>query len=128
MAKSLHDFVSEALKTVSEVTPEEVIEIQRSGGYKILDVREPNEYGDGHLVGAVNIPRGFLEVKADLEHYKRDESLADRTQKIVCYCGGGHRSALAAKTLMEMGFEHVRSMKEGWTGWTARGLPTTKDE
>jgi rhodanese-related sulfurtransferase len=125
MPKSLHDFVTAALETVSEVTPEEVAEIQKRGGYTILDVREPNEFAEGHLVGAVNIPRGFLEVKADLEHYKRDERLADRTQKIVCYCGGGHRSAMAAKTLMEMGFEHVLSMKEGWTGWKNRNLPTT---
>jgi len=127
MAKSLHDFVSDALMTVQEITPEEVEEIQARGGYTILDVREPNEYSEGHLVGAINVPRGFLEVKADLEHYKRDDRLADRSQHIVCYCGGGHRSALAAKTLMEMGFDHVMSMQEGWTGWTNRGLPTTLD-
>ena len=127
MPKSLHDFVTNALKTVPEVTPEEVREIQETGGYTILDVREPNEFEEGHLKGAINIPRGFLEVKADLEHYKRDERLADRTQKIVCYCGGGHRSALAAKTLQEMGFDSVVSMKEGWTGWNLRNLPTTRE-
>ncbi len=127
MPKSLHDFVTAALQEVTEVTPEEVTEIQKQGGTLILDVREPNEFSEGHLVGAINIPRGFLEVKADLEHYKRDERLADRTQKIVCYCGGGHRSALAAKTLQEMGFESVLSMKEGWTGWIGRNLPTTLD-
>jgi len=126
MPKSLHDFVTDALTTVLEVTPEQVREIQKTGGYTILDVREPNEYEDGHLEGSINIPRGFLEVKADLEHYKKDDRLADRTQKIVCYCGGGHRSALAARTLQEMGFEHVFSMKEGWTGWTTRNLPTTQ--
>ncbi len=127
MPKSLHDFVTAALQEVTEVTPEEVTEIQKQGGTLILDVREPNEFSEGHLVGAINIPRGFLEVKADLEHYKRDERLADRTQEIVCYCGGGHRSALAAKTLQEMGFESVLSMKEGWTGWIGRNLPTTLD-
>jgi len=127
MAKSLHDFVSAALETVQEITPEDVVEAQKSGGYTILDVREPEEFAAGHLEGSINIPRGFLEVKADLEHYKRDERLADRTQNIICYCGGGHRSALAAKTLMEMGFDHVLSMKEGWTGWTTRELPTTLD-
>ncbi len=127
MAKSLHDFVSEALKTVQEVAPEEVVELQSNPEYLILDVREPNEFEDGHLAGAINIPRGFLEVKADLEHYKRDERLADRNQKIVCYCGGGHRSALAARTLEEMGFTSVLSMKEGWTGWTTRNFPTTRD-
>lgn len=127
MPKSLHDFVQEALKTVAEVTPEQVLELQKDPDYLILDVREPNEFADGHLEGAINVPRGFLEVKADLEHYKRDERLADRSQKIVCYCGGGHRSALAAKTLGEMGFTSVVSMKEGWTGWTSRNFPTTSE-
>ena len=125
--KSLHDFVTAALESVQEVTPEEVVDIQERGDTTILDVREPNEFSEGHLAGAINIPRGFLEVKADLEHYKRDERLADRTQKIVCYCGGGHRSALAAQTLQQMGFENVLSMKEGWTGWTLRAFPTTLD-
>ena len=127
MAKSLHDFVSEALETVREVTPEEVLELQAEGEYTILDVRKPNEYEEGHLIGSINFPRGFLEVRADLEHYKRDVRLENRDQKIVCYCGGGHRSALAARTLMDMGFTNVVSMKEGWTGWTNREFPTTLD-
>jgi len=126
MSKSLHDFVTEALETVKEISPEEVRELQAKGDHLILDVREPNEFSEGHLEGAVNVPRGFLEVKADLEHYKRDPMLADRSLKIVCYCGGGHRSALAAKTLLEMGFTDVLSMKEGWTGWIARALPTSE--
>ena len=127
MPKSLHDFVTQALLTVKEVTPEEVVELQKDPSYTIIDVREPDEFDAGHLGGAINFPRGFLEVRADLEHYKRDERLADRSQKIVCYCGGGHRSALAAKTLQDMGFTHVLSMKEGWTGWVTRELPTTQD-
>ncbi len=127
MAKSLHDFVTTALEQVKEVTPEEVLGLQAGGDYLIMDVREPDEFAAGHLIGALNFPRGFLEVRADLEHYKRDERLADRNQNLVCYCGGGHRSALAAKTLQDMGFKNVLSMKEGWTGWTERALPTTSD-
>lgn len=123
MPKSLKDFVDEALKTVPEVSPEEAREIQQAGGWTILDVREPDEYAEGHLEGAINIPRGFLEVKADLEHKKRDPRLADREQKVLLYCGGGHRSALAGRALQEMGFENVASMREGWTGWTGRGFP-----
>ncbi len=124
MSKSLRDFVEEALQTVPEIAPEDVSSHE---GWMILDVREPEEFAEGHLPGAINIPRGFLEVKADLEHKKRDDRLADRSQKIICYCGGGHRSALAAKTLNEMGFESVVSMKEGWTGWTQRNLPVEKE-
>ena len=123
MPKSLHDFVSRALETVVEVQPEEIASLT-SNGWQIIDVREPEEYAEGHLPGAVNFPRGFLEVRADLEHYKRDKRLADRSQKLICYCGGGHRSALACRTLQEMGFENIRSLAEGWTGWTERALPT----
>lgn len=91
-----------------------------------MDVREPDEFAEGHIPGARNYPRGFLEVRADLEHYKRDPALADRSQKIVLYCGGGHRSALAAKVLVEMGFTDVLSLKGGWTEYTSRGLPVEK--
>jgi rhodanese-related sulfurtransferase len=123
MPKTLKDFVDEALKTVPEVTPEEARKIQEEGEWLILDVREPEEYRAGHLEHSINIPRGFLEVKADLEHPKKDDRLANRSQKVLCYCGGGHRSALACKALQEMGFETVASMKEGWTGWTKREFP-----
>ncbi len=121
--KSLHDYVQEALKTVREVSPEETLAIIKSGEYLILDVREPDEYAEGHLPTAINIPRGFLEVRADLEHYKKDARLQDRNQRILCYCGGGHRSALAARVLQEMGFQEAISMNGGWTEWNERDLP-----
>ena len=126
MRRSLADFVREALTSVEEVAPEEVrrlLELPDRAGVEILDVREPDEYAAGHLPGARHHPRGFLEVRADMEHPKRDPWLADRSRKLVLYCGGGHRSALAARTLQEMGFTDVRSMAEGWTGWTKRGFP-----
>ena len=126
MAKSLHDLVCEALTRVQEIPPEEALRILRAPGregWHFLDVREADEFAAGHLPGARSSPRGFLEVKADLEHRKRDPWLADRSRKLVLYCGGGHRSALAAATLKAMGFETVRSLAEGWTGWTRRGYP-----
>ena len=94
--------------------------------WHFIDVREPDEFAAGHLPAARNFPRGFLEVKADLEHPKRDPWLADRERPLVLYCGGGHRSALAADVLQQMGFTRVRSLREGWTGWTGRGLPTER--
>jgi rhodanese-related sulfurtransferase len=86
----------------------------------------PAGVAKGHLPGARSSPRGFLEVRADLEHYKRDPWFTDRSRPMVLYCGGGHRSALAAKTLQEMGFTKVVSLAEGWTGWTKRGYPTER--
>jgi len=126
MAKTLNDFVQEALKTVPEVTPEEAHRIQEAGEHTILDVREPEEYAEGHIPGAINVPRGFLEVKADLEHPKKDARLADRDQKLLIYCAGGNRSALAGKTLQDMGFTQVTHMAEGYTGWAKRDLPSDK--
>lgn len=92
----------------------------------LLDVREPDEFAAGHIPGARNFPRGFLEVRADLEHYKRDPWLEDRGRKLILYCGGGHRSALAGKTLQEMGFRQIRSLAGGWTAWTERELPVER--
>ena len=95
-------------------------------GWHFVDVREPDEYAAGHVPGARSSPRGFLEVRADLEHYKRDPWFEDRGRKLVLYCGGGHRSALAAQTLQEMGFRDVLSLAGGWTAWSERGYPVEK--
>jgi len=126
MAKTLRDLVSEALTRVLEIAPGDarrLLEAPGREGWHFVDVREPDEFAAGHVPGARSSPRGFLEVKADLEHPKRDPWLADRSRKLVLYCGGGHRSALAAATLQEMGFETVRSLAGGWSGWTERGYP-----
>jgi rhodanese-related sulfurtransferase len=130
MPRSLADFVREALAMVEEIQPEELrrlLDEPGRGGWELLDVREADEFAAGHLPGARHYPRGFLEVRADLEHPKRDPWLADRSRPLVLYCGGGHRSALAARALAEMGFTRVRSLAGGWTGWTQRGYPTTRD-
>lgn len=127
MPRSLADFVRQALAVIDEVPPEELralLDLPDRGGFEILDVREADEFAAGHIPGARHYPRGFLEVRADLEHPKRDPWLADRSRKLILYCGGGHRSALAARALHEMGFHDVRSLAEGWTGWTKRGYPT----
>lgn len=126
MAKTLADFVNEALRDVEEIAAEDAHVLLDDPEWHFLDVREPDEYAAGRLPGARNFPRGFLEVKADLEHPKRDPWLDDRGRQLVLYCGGGHRSALAARTLQQMGFRRVLSLRGGWTGWTARGLPTER--
>lgn len=124
MPKTLNDFVSEALTRVREMTPDEahrLLHAPNREGWHFLDVREPDEFAAGHVPGAHASPRGFLEVKADLAHPKRDPFLTDRSRKLILYCGGGNRSALAAATLFEMGFTNAVSMAEGWAGWIGRG-------
>lgn len=129
MPRSLADFVSEALEVIEEISPEgaaQILEKADQAGWDFIDVREPDEFAAGHIPGARNYPRGFLEVRADLEHPKRDPWLEDRGRKMILYCGGGHRSALAAKSLQEMGFARALSLAEGWTGWTKRDLPVER--
>jgi len=129
MPKSLADLVREALAEVREIGPEEVralLELPDRAGWHLVDVREADEFSAGHLPGARHSPRGFLEVRADLEHRKRDPWFADRSRKLILYCGGGHRSALAAQSLQRMGFRDVRSLAGGWTAWTELGYPTQR--
>jgi rhodanese-related sulfurtransferase len=128
-ARSLADFVDAAKREVVEVAPEEarrLLDVPGHEGWHFVDVREPDEYAEGHVPGARSSPRGFLEVRADLEHRKRDPWLADRDRRLLLYCGGGHRSALAAQTLQQMGFRRVASLAEGFTGWTGRGYPVER--
>ncbi len=126
MPKTLQDYYDDALKTVSEISPDEAEALRASGEYLVLDVREEDEYSAGHIPAAINVPRGFLEVKADLVHHKKDPRLQDRNQKVICMCGGGFRSALACKVLQEMGFEEALSIRGGWHDWTESGLPVEK--
>lgn len=129
MARSLKDFVTAALERVEEISPEEarrLLERPDRDGWHFVDVREADEWAAGRLPGARHYPRGFLEVRADLAHPKRDPWLGDRSRKLVLYCGGGHRSALAARALREMGFEHIVSLAEGFAGWARRGYPVER--
>ncbi len=129
MTKSLADFVNAALEHVEEISSEDakaILDAPGQNGWHFIDVREADEFAEGHVPGARSYPRGFLEVRADQVHHKRDPWLGDRDRRLLLYCGGGHRSALAARTLQEMGFSSVRSLREGWAGWTQRGFPTER--
>jgi rhodanese-related sulfurtransferase len=126
VAVSLADLVGEALQQVNEIAPEDALRLLESAereGWHFIDVREGDEFAAARIPGARLYPRGFLEVRADLSHPKRDAWLADRERRLVLYCGGGNRSVLAAHTLQRMGFERVVSLAEGFAGWTKRGYP-----
>jgi rhodanese-related sulfurtransferase len=129
VAKALADFVMAALTVVKEMSAEEaraLLDAPGREGWHFVDVREPDEFAEGRIPGARSFPRGFLEVRADLSHPKRDPWLADRERRLVLYCGGGHRSALAALTLHEMGFTSAVSLAEGWSGWLRRAYPVER--
>jgi rhodanese-related sulfurtransferase len=108
--KTGEDLIDDAKEQITEVTPEEVQGMQaRKESVVYLDVREPNEWNLGRIPQAVHLPRGNLETKV--------EALVDRGQRVVIYCARGNRSALAALTLQQMGYENVASMSRGFAGW-----------
>ena len=83
----------------------------------LVDVRELDEWTEGRIPGAVHIPRGFLESRIE-------QAAPDHAQAILLYCAGGARSAFAAKSLGELGYENVTSLAGGYTDWKRSGLPT----
>jgi molybdopterin/thiamine biosynthesis adenylyltransferase/rhodanese-related sulfurtransferase len=89
-------------------------EARIAAGATVLDVREPDEYEQGALVGAVHIPRGHLEAQVE-------NKISDRAADIVVYCAGGVRSAFAARTLGELGYTSVVSMAGGFGRWKDEG-------
>jgi rhodanese-related sulfurtransferase len=108
--KTGQDLIDEAKQQIEELTPEQVRDMQARNEQAVyLDVREPNEWNLGRLPHAIHLPRGNLESKV--------EGLVDRSQKVVIYCARGNRSALAALTLKQMGYENVASMSRGIQGW-----------
>ncbi|HEY8311620.1 MAG TPA: rhodanese-like domain-containing protein [Gemmatimonadaceae bacterium] len=113
MTKSGNDLVAEAKRRVSEIDAANAITTHTNGDTVFLDVREPNEWNLGHVPNALHIPRGQLEGKV--------EGAIDRGKNIIVYCAGGSRSALAADTLRQMGYENVKSMQGGFRGWAESG-------
>jgi len=108
--KTGQDLIDEAKQQIEQVTPEQVRDMQaRKERVVYLDVREPNEWNLGHLPHAIHLPRGNLEGKV--------EGLIDRNQNVVIYCARGNRSALAALTMKQMGYNNVSSMARGIQGW-----------
>ena len=121
MAKTYQELMTEARDSVPEVTIDDV-QAQMENGARptLLDVREREEYREGHLEGSVPLPRGFLEMRIE-------EAVPDKSVPIVAYCAGGVRSLIAARTLKEMGYENVTSMSGGYTAWKNAGYKWVAD-
>lgn len=120
--KTAHDLVTAAKSTIDEVSLADAqLAIQNSD--VLLDVREADEYMNGHIPGAVHISRGLLEFKLS-----NDPDLSARSLKIVLYCKNSGRAALASKVLHEMGYLHVQSIAGGFDAWAGAGNPIAKPE
>jgi molybdopterin/thiamine biosynthesis adenylyltransferase/rhodanese-related sulfurtransferase len=114
------EFIRKIKSQIAEVDPSDVrAAMSDSGGngaVALIDVRESEEVARGLIPGATHVPRGYLESRID-------GAVPDRSQHVVLYCASGNRSALAAKTLEELGYENVESMTGGYTLWKDRGYP-----
>jgi len=118
MATGFEKLVAQAKKNITEIRPTDAAAKMKSGDTVIVDVREQDEWDQGHIPDAIHINRGMLEL--DIE-----ERVPDLNTTIVCHCGGGGRGALAAESLQKMGYKNVRSMAGGFKAWKSAGLPTT---
>ena len=108
MAKSGTDLVNEAKQRITEIDAAEARAALGARDAIFVDVREPNEYNLGRVPGALPLPRGTIET--------RGEGMLPRDKELIVYCGGGSRSALAADTLQQMGYD-VCSLRGGYRGW-----------
>src|SRR5690242_7781434 len=114
MSPSGAEVLRQIKSRIEEVDPA-VVREQSSNGALIVDVREPEEWGTGHIPGAKHVPKSYLESRIE-------GAAPDRSQHVVLYCQSGNRSAWAARTLIEdLGYEHVESMTGGFTLWKDRG-------
>ena len=108
-----------ARREVPEVTAHEVkAQLDRRAPVTVVDIRERDEFVQGHIPSAVFIPRGYLELQIE-------QHQPDRDAPVVIYCAGGVRSLLAARNLKEMGYTNVSSMIGGFNGWKNAGLKFT---
>jgi rhodanese-related sulfurtransferase len=117
--KGFQELVADAKKKITEIFPIDAASKTKSSDAVIVDVREKDEWDDEHIPDAVHMSRGMLELEIE-------DKFPDRNTTIICHCGGGGQSALAAESLQKMGYKNVRSMAGGFKAWKAAELPTTK--
>ncbi len=111
---TFREMLAEAKSAIREVEPAEAEGEIAAGNAVVLDVREPDEYGQGALANAVHIPRGTLETSVE-------SRIPDKSSHVVVYCAMGTRSAFAAKTLQDLGYTDVASLVGGFNRWKDEG-------
>src|SRR5207302_3024721 len=113
MAKTFQDIMADARKEIPEVTAQQVNDLLTNNGksHVLLDVREKDEWREGHLEGAVSLPRGFLEIKVE-------NTVPDKNTPIIAYCAGGVRSMLAGKIFKDLSYQNISSMAGGYPALT----------
>jgi len=113
---SYRELLQQIREEIEEIGAPQARELVEEGEAAVVDVRERDEWEEGHIPRAVHIPRGNLESRIE-------GAVADKSRAVLLYCSGGNRSAFAAKTLEELGYENVLSLAGGFTDWKRNGLP-----
>ena len=120
MSRTYQQLLEEARKAVPELSVDQVrTAIAGRNAPVLVDVREKEEYREGHLPGAVSIPRGFLEMQVE-------GKLPEKNAPVITYCQSGVRSLFAGKVLKDMGYRDVRSLTGGYGAWKGAGMPWDK--
>jgi rhodanese-related sulfurtransferase len=112
--------VNDAKSRIQQIDIEGYKKLAQAGEQLVLiDTREDNEWNAGHAAGARHLGKGIIE--RDIE-----TAVPDKNTKLVLYCGGGFRSALAADALQKMGYQNAISLDGGWRAWQQAGLPVER--
>jgi molybdopterin/thiamine biosynthesis adenylyltransferase/rhodanese-related sulfurtransferase len=120
MAKSSKNILDEVRSQVKSISVDEAAKMLEKPGPVVVDVRESDEWRQGHLPQAIGIPRGFLELRIE-------EKIPDRTTPVILHCASGTRSLLAARNLRDMGYENLYNLQGGFNAWKDKGLPWVAD-
>ena len=120
MEKGFKDLLAEANATIETISGQEAMALLGRDDHVFIDLREQAEREKGAIAGSVHIPRGFLEFRVDQTSTAYNPAV-DRKKMIVLYCASGGRSALAAKTLQDMGFPFVCHIAGGIDAWKEAG-------
>ncbi|MBC8292274.1 MAG: molybdopterin biosynthesis protein MoeB, partial [Proteobacteria bacterium] len=121
MASTYDEILADARREIPEITADEAEKLLAgTDGHVAVDVREKEEFREGHVPGALSLPRGFLEMQVETK-------VADHDTPLVVYCQSGVRSMLAARQLKAMGYSSVCSMAGGYGEWKGAGHQWEKD-
>ncbi len=123
ITKGSRALVDEAMAQVTTYSVAEVQARLHDPRVQIVDIRDIRELNDGTVQGAFHAPRGMLEFWVDPESPYHKPLFADASKEFILFCGAGWRSALAAKTLQDMGMRNVAHMDGGWGAWREAGAP-----
>ena len=127
--KSSKELVDNALKEIKTLDPNQVKELENKRQCTLIDIRDIRElWRDGTIKGALHIPRGMLEFWMDPGSQYYDDSKFSKEKKLVLFCAAGMRSALAAKTLKDMGYKNIAHVQGGFGSMTDQGFEVVKKE